>query len=72
MDRSPRRLPVRARLSRLPVRVAAPAGRVARVALLGATGVGGPVLVCVGLGLAWAPLGFVAAGVFLLAADRRL
>lgn len=71
MDRA-RRLPVRARLGRLPKRAAAPAGRVARVALVAATGVGGPLLVCVGLGLAWGPLGFIAAGVFLLAADRRL
>lgn len=35
-------------------------------------GVGGALLISYGLGLAWLPLGFVAAGVFLLALDRRI
>lgn len=35
-------------------------------------GVLGPVLVAYGLGTAWAPLGWIALGGFLLAADRRI
>lgn len=35
-------------------------------------GVAGPVLVAYGLWLAWAPLGFIALGGFLLWADRRM
>lgn len=35
-------------------------------------GVLGPLLVSYGLWLAWAPLGFVAMGAFLIAVDRRI
>ncbi|MFJ1664813.1 hypothetical protein ACIOK4_00200 [Streptomyces bottropensis] len=35
-------------------------------------GLTGPFLVSYGLWLAWAPLGFIAAGAFLLLADRRI
>lgn len=35
-------------------------------------GLAGPLLVAYGLWLAWAPLGFVALGGFLLWADRRM
>ena len=35
-------------------------------------GVAGPLLVAYGLWLAWAPLGFIAGGGFLLLADRRM
>lgn len=38
----------------------------------GFPGVVGPLLVAVGLGLAWLPLGVVAAGVILWAVDLRL
>lgn len=41
-------------------------------ALRSAPGVVGASLVCAGLALAWVPLGLVAAGVFLLALDRRI
>jgi hypothetical protein len=35
-------------------------------------GVMGPLLVAYGLWLAWAPLGFIALGAFLVLADRRI
>lgn len=35
-------------------------------------GVAGPLLVAYGLWLAWAPLGYMALGAFLLLADRRM
>ncbi len=44
------------------------AGATARVV----PGIAGPVLVSYGMWLAWAPLGFAAAGAFLLALDRRM
>jgi hypothetical protein len=47
---------------------AAGAGHAARVG----PGVLGPALVAYGLWLAWAPLGLIALGVFLLLADRRM
>lgn len=53
----------------------AAAGRVAEAAgfcLRATPGVLGPLLAAYGLWLAWAPLGFVAIGVFLLLADRRM
>lgn len=37
-----------------------------------APGVLGPAFVAYGLWLAWAPLGFVALGAFLIVADRRI
>lgn len=50
---------------------ASAAGRLLRASrtLPGLTGAG---LVCYGAWLAWPPLGFLAAGAFLLLADRRL
>ena len=51
------------------------AGRAAEVAgfcLRAGPGVFGPLLVAYGLWLAWAPLGFVSLGAFLLLADRRM
>ncbi len=53
----------------------AAAGRAAEIAgvcLRVGPGLCGAVLVAYGLWLAWAPLGFVVLGVFLLLADRRL
>ncbi len=53
----------------------AAAGRAAEAAgfcLRAGPGVLGPFLVAYGLWLAWAPLGFVALGAFLLLADRRM
>jgi len=35
-------------------------------------GVGGAVLLCIGLGMIYFPLSFIAAGLFLLIADRRI
>lgn len=46
---------------------AAAAGRATRTV----PGIGGALLVCYGLGLAWEPLGYVAAGAFLLFVDWR-
>jgi len=43
-----------------------------RAAVRGGPGIAGALLVAFGLWLAWAPLGFVAAGVFLLLVDRRV
>jgi hypothetical protein len=50
------------------VRLAGVAGTVGRTA----PGVLGPLLICAGLYLAWVPLGFVAAGAFLLLVDRQI
>ena len=55
--------------------LAAAAGHVLRGVSLAAPRLPGPagaVLVSVGLGLAWLPLGVVAAGAFLLLLDRRV
>ncbi|MER6834256.1 hypothetical protein ABT320_09690 [Streptomyces cellulosae] len=49
-------------------RAAGAAGHAARVG----PGLAGALLVAYGLWLAWAPLGFVAGGTFLLLADRRM
>lgn len=38
----------------------------------GLPGVVGPLLICYGLHEVWRPLGFIAAGLFLLALDRRM
>ncbi|GGN40507.1 hypothetical protein FHR83_007023 [Actinoplanes campanulatus] len=38
----------------------------------GLPGIGGPLLVAFGLWLAWAPLGFIFAGLALWALDRRV
>lgn len=46
--------------------------RVVRALGVRVPGVAGAVLVAVGLGLAWLPLGVVAAGAFLLLIDRRV
>lgn len=54
------------------VRAADVVGRLLRGAGTTLPGVAGAVLVCVGLGLAWLPLGVVAAGVGLLVVDWRL
>lgn len=57
------------------LRLAAAAGYVARCATkygASAPGVGGAGCVVYGLGSAWAPLGWLAAGGFLLMLDRRL
>lgn len=59
---------MRKRLAALLERVAAPAGTAARTV----PGVLGAVLVCVGAGLIYTPLAFLAAGVFLLLVDRRI
>lgn len=48
------------------------AGRVLRHTGRSLPGVAGPVLVAVGLGLAWLPLGVVAAGAILWAIDWRI
>jgi hypothetical protein len=47
-------------------------GRLVGVAGRGLPGLAGAGLVCYGLWLAWAPLGFIAAGGFLLLLDRRV
>lgn len=52
--------------------VAAVAGAAVRRIGHGLPGIGGPVLVAVGLYMAWAPLGVVFAGVALWALDRRV
>ena len=52
----------------LVIALAAPAGHTARVL----PAVGGASLASVGFGLAWLPLGFIAAGAFLLLIDRRM
>lgn len=60
--------------SRLVAPLAAGAGHVLRLSrrvALNAPGVAGAGLVAYGAWLAWAPAGFVVAGVFLLALDRR-
>lgn len=52
-------------------RLAAAAAGMGRV-LRTVPGVAGAVLVVVGFGLAWLPLGFLAAGAFLLLLDARI
>lgn len=59
---------IRVRLHPLTVRVAAAAGAAVR----SIPGAAGALLVAYGLGLAWRPLMFIAAGGFLLLADRRI
>lgn len=54
------------------VRAAEWAGVLLRRLGRGLPGVLGPLLVCVGLGLAWLPLGVVAAGAVLWLVDLRL
>lgn len=61
---------VKARARWLATAGAAAAGAGAGLRVL--PGVGGPLLVSYGLWLAWAPLGFIALGGFLLWADRRM
>lgn len=62
----------RARWEAWTLRAAPVAGRLLRRIGRGFPGVAGPALVAVGLGLAWLPLGVVAAGVILWAVDWRL
>lgn len=50
---------------------AAAAGAGVALLVRGAPGLAGAGLVCYGLYAAWRPLGWVAAGVFLLLLDRR-
>lgn len=59
---------MRARLAALALRFAGTAGSLVR----SLPGVVGAVLVCVGLGLVYLPLAFLAAGAFLLIIDRRV
>lgn len=48
------------------------AGRMVGAVLRFGPGVAGAVLVTIGLGMAWAPLGWIAAGVWLLLVDWRM
>lgn len=54
------------------LRAAWVAGAALRVVGRGVPGVAGPLLVAVGLGLAWLPLGVVAAGLILWLVDLRI
>ncbi|MFI6274300.1 hypothetical protein [Streptomyces sp. NPDC050988] len=67
MDK-PKRTPLRDRLRA----AAGTAAEAAGFSLRHLPGVGGPLFVSYGLWLAWAPLGFIALGAFLLVADRRI
>lgn len=51
--------------------LAEPAGRFIGSLMRTVPGLGGALIVCFGLGMAWKPLGFIAAGLFLLVIDRR-
>lgn len=53
-------------------RLAELAGVAVRQIGRGLPGIAGPLLICWGLGLAWLPLGLIAAGTFLLLLDRRV
>lgn len=53
-------------------RVPALAGSLLRQVGRGFPGIAGPTLVAVGLGLAWLPLGVIAAGAILWAVDWRI
>lgn len=52
-------------------RLAETAGHLAGALIRWGPGVAGAALVCYGLGAAWEPLGWVAAGGFLLLLDRQ-
>lgn len=60
------------RRERWQIRAAEIAGRLLRRVGRGLPGVLGPLLVAVGLGLAWLPLGVIAAGAILWAVDWRM
>lgn len=64
--------PTSSKPRRIRLAFAAVAGRLVGAAGRTLPGVAGSLLVCYGLWLAWAPLGFVAAGAFLLLLDRRI
>lgn len=66
--RKPKRTALRDRLRT----AAGAAAQAAGLCLRHLPGIGGPLLVSYGLWIAWAPLGFVALGAFLLMADRRI
>jgi hypothetical protein len=63
---------MRRHLDALMLRAAPVAGGLLRRVGRGFPGVAGPVLVSIGLGLAWLPLGVIAAGAILWAVDLRL
>lgn len=62
----------RSRRAEVGARVAVLAGAAIRRVGVSLPGVGGPLLVSVGLWMAWAPLGVVFAGVVLWMLDRRV
>lgn len=63
---------MRRRLGALTLRAAPVAGTLLRRVGRGFPGIAGPLLVSIGLGLAWLPLGVIAAGAILWAVDWRI